>query len=202
MKRTVIIFVNGIRVKPGDTRNWNYEACVWVQVSDLDWKCMPFEYHCGIIGRAFGQRERAQCLRAVMADYQAAGYNVILVGHSNGCAVILKALSIGIYPKIQAIHFVSGACEADFVRNGLNDAIEDGKVGKVCVYVGGKDLALRLASNLVGRLLGYGVLGLHGALNVSKEAEGRVGTITREDFGHSDWFLPGHFDRMMKHFTL
>jgi hypothetical protein len=47
--------------------------------------------------------------------------------------------------------------------------------------------------------LGYGVLGLRGALNVSAEARSDVGELVAGDFGHSDWWLPQHFDRTMRH---
>lgn len=200
MKRTVIIFVNGIMNFPGDSHGWNYRAVVWTHLSGSPMEPIPVEYFCGPIGRAFGQKKRAQKICELLEAY--AGWNIILVGHSNGCAVILKALGMAlVYPRIQAIHLVSGACEADFNRNGLNEAVEGGKVGKVCVYVAGKDMALRVASHWMGRLLGYGVLGLHGMQNVPASLLDRIGQITQEDFGHSSWWEAEHFDRSMGHFT-
>lgn len=198
MKKSVIIFVNGILTFPGDTRDWNYRAVVWAHLK-TELHAQAVEYFCGPIGRAFGQRKRAAKIVELLQAY--ADWDIILVGHSNGCAVILKALaSTLVYPHIKAIHLVSGACEADFVRNGLNEAIEDGRVGFVGVYCGGKDLALRLASRWLGRALGYGVLGLHGPRNVSPNARDSVGELTWPSFGHSDCWLPEHFDRTMKHF--
>ena len=198
MKR-VIIYVNGILTKPGDLRDWNLRACIWTQINS-DFKATPFEYFCDVFGRAFGQTRRAEKLADVIQAYK--DFDITLVGHSNGCAVILAALNqMIVYPKINAVHLVSAACEADFVRNGLNEALESGKVGKVFVYRGGKDWALKLASGWLGRLLGYGVLGLHGAQNVTAMARNGLGELIWPDYGHGDCFLPEHFDRTMKHFT-
>lgn len=199
LKKQVTIFVNGILTLPGDTRDWNYRAVVWTQLRVDGMRTMAVEYFCGPIGRAFGQKKRAAKITELIQAY--AGYEITIVMHSNGAAVGLAALDAClIYPNIVALHFVSAACDADFNRNGLNEAIEDGRVGKVCVYVGGRDLALRLASLRVGRILGYGTLGLHGPKNVSVGAKDSVGVLTVPDFGHSDWWLPEHFDRTMRHF--
>lgn len=199
LKKQITIFVNGILTWPGDTRDWNYRAVVWTQLRVEGMRTMAVEYFCGPIGRAFGQRKRAAKITELLNAY--AGYEITLVGHSNGCAVILAALSASlVYPNIAAIHFVSGACEADFERNGLNEALEDGRVGKVYIYVGGKDRALKLASRLIGRALGYGVLGLHGPKNVTVAAMEKVGVLKWPSYGHSDCWKPEHFDRTMRHF--
>ena len=198
MSRSVAIFVNGILTFPGNTRDWNYRAVVWTQVKK-DGHAQAVEYFCGPIGRAFGQRKRAAKIGELLLAYQ--GWDITLVGHSNGCDVILTALNSAlIYPTIKAVHFVSAACQADFNRNGLNDALENGNIGKVCVYRGGKDWALKVASGIVGRCLGYGVLGLTGALSVAPAVSDRVGEILWPEFGHGDCFQPEHFEQTMKHF--
>jgi pimeloyl-ACP methyl ester carboxylesterase len=198
-KKQIVICVNGILKWPWDWSCWNFRTCVWAH-KYTDCRVLAVEYFCGIIGRAFCQGARARRITALLQSYgDEDKFEITLVGHSNGCAVILAALDASLtWPTVKAIHLFSGACQADFRLNGLNEAIEDGRVGKVFVYVGGKDLALRLASHWLGRLLGYGVLGLKGALNVSDDARESVGTLTVAEFGHSDWWLPEHFDRSMK----
>lgn len=196
--KSVTIFVNGILTFPGDTRDWNYRAVVWTHLK-TESHAQAVEYFCGPIGRAFGQRKRAAKIVELLQAYE--GWEITLVGHSNGCAVILAALaSTLVYPMIKAIHLVSGACDADFDHNGLNEALEDGRVGSVGVYIGGKDMALRLASHWIGRVLGYGVLGLHGPRNVSDAARPKVGILEWPTFGHSDCWRPEHFDRTMAKF--
>jgi len=198
MSKEVTFFVNGILTFPANSRDWNYRAVVWTQVR-RDGHAQAVEYFCGPIGRAFGQKKRAAKIAELLLAYQ--GWEINLVGHSNGCAVILAALdSLLVYPQIKAIHLVSAACEADFNFNGLNEAIENGKVEKVCVYRGAKDLALRIASGSLGKLLGYGVLGLIGPQNVSESAKDKVGVITWSDFGHGTCFEPQHFEKTMRHF--
>lgn len=199
-KIQIVICVNGILKWPWDWSCWNFRTCVWAH-KYTEVRALAVEYFCGVFGRAFCQGRRARKITELLQAYGGDEFEITLVGHSNGCAVILAALDASlVWPKVKAIHLVSGACEADFNRNGLNEAIEDGRVGKVFVYVAGKDRALRLAGNWLGRLLGYGVLGLNGPLNVSAEARDSVGTLTAPEFGHSDWWLPEHFDRTMRHF--
>jgi pimeloyl-ACP methyl ester carboxylesterase len=201
VKKRVIIFINGILTKPGDSRDWNYRASIVAQ-RDYGWNAMPVEYFCGILGRALGQQKRAAKVAELLAAY--AGYEVTLVGHSNGAAVILLALQkydpLLPFPDIKAIHLVNGACEADFDRNGLNEFLKDGRVDKVCVYRGGKDWALRLASSWPGRLLGYGVLGLTGPRNVAYEIRDSVGELLWPDYGHSDCWSEINFPQTVKHF--
>lgn len=204
--KKLTIYVPGIMNFPNQSAEWNNKATIW---SDLNIKpevCRrshSVEYFCGPVGRAFGQKKRAQKVVEILSAYK--DYEVTLVGHSNGAAVILAALDAGIiYPTIRAIHLVSAACEADFEKNGLNDAIEDDKVGVVHVYCGGKDWALRIARHWWARCLGYGTLGLHGAKNVraiNKNSVVEHRDAPWSDYGHSTCFEPARFDRTMRNFV-
>jgi hypothetical protein len=134
---------------------------------------------------------------------------VVLVGHSNGAEVICRALreveigtrgssSLQGRHPVAEVHLIAPACEADFDRNGLNAALEYGRVGAVHVYMSGQDRALRLARwsrRLFGWLgLGYGDLGLRGPVN----AAGRVFAHREATFGHSTWFAGAEFERTMQ----
>lgn len=185
--------------QPGASTNWNGRAVTWTHTRTDNW-AEKIEYFCSPIGRAFGQDKRAEKLTSTLGYYK--GWDIVLVGHSNGAAVILEALRIAGYPRIEAIHLVSGACEADFWQNGLNAALIANEIGKVFVYVGGKDMAMRYARTWLARWLGYGTLGLHGAINIADVCKDSVGTLTWPDFGHSDCFHDDHFDSTMKHFFL
>lgn len=198
MRQRVIIYVNGILTFPGESGNWNGRAVTWTHLHD-DARAEKVEYFCGPIDRAFGQKERAQKLALTIQYYK--GWNITLVGHSNGTDVILKALDLLRWPRIEAVHLVSGACEADFDKNGLNDALEGNCIGKVCVYVGGKDRALALAHSWAGRILGYGVLGLRGPLSILPAIKDRVGVLTWPDYGHSDCWADANFTQTMEHFV-
>lgn len=209
MPRRILIFVNGILTWPGNSRDWNSRAVTWVhsslglchgtRVIDLDCRAEKVEYFCGPIGRALGQRKRAAKVIELLDAYL--GWDIILVGHSNGAAVILDALQTAGWPRIDSLHLVSAACEAHFDANGLNAALLRDRVKKVCVYCGGCDRALHIAHSLIGRFLGYGVLGLHGPMGVDPDVTDRVGTVTWPNFGHSDCWHPANFNRTMAHFV-
>lgn len=213
MKRRVIIYVNGINTIPGHPRNWNSRA---VTATHLAYPGLPeaaefpkpapanplfaekVEYFCGPIARAAGQKGRAERLVELLTEYH--GWEITLVGHSNGAAVVLLALELAGWPAVAAVHLVCGACEADFNRNGLNAALFGRKVQRVFVYIADRDWALRVAHTWLAHLLGYGVLGLHGALNIRPDVRQWVGELHWPGYGHSTCWLDRHFQRTMQHF--
>lgn len=192
---TIYIYVNGIMNFPGGSKNWNGRAVTWTHIN-TEAKAEKIEYFCGPVGRAFGQKERAEKLAATLSFYK--GWKIILIGHSNGTDVILKALAQLEWPRVEALHLVSAACEADFYKNGLNEAMMKGLVGRVYVYLGGKDMALKAAHSIFGRLLGYGTLGLTGPKNVSAMVKAAVTVTTWGEYGHSDCFDDKNFDGTMR----
>ena len=163
-------------------------------------KAEAFEYFCTPLTRPFREDERAKHFARSLHEYTKAGWKIICVGHSNGCDVILDGLRRADWPRVEALHLVCGACEADFWINGLNNALADDKVGKVFVYCAAKDWALTLAHSLPARLLGYGTLGLHGAQNVYDRVSNRVGELWWKNYGHSTCWQPEHFKNTMTHF--
>lgn len=208
--KRVVIFVPGILQFPNNGRNWEGRATTWINtvgsaecgVRNGGLRADGLHYFCGPITRAFHQLRRIHRLANLLRSY--AGWRISLVGHSNGCDIIVQALQVvrGYHLlQFEFVHLACGACEADFQKNGLNMALLSKRVGKVCVYVAGKDRALRLAHTLPGKLLGYGTLGLHGAMNVLDSVQERVGTMTWPEYGHSDCFHPSHFEVTMQHFT-
>ncbi|MDB6022980.1 MAG: hypothetical protein JWQ04_2837 [Pedosphaera sp.] len=198
MKKRVYIGVNGIRCPPGDPQNWNGMMVDWIHRNTND-RAVMFEYYCDVIWRAFFQKSRAEKLAAKIEAY--AGDEIILVGHSNGTDLILKALALMNWPRIEEIHLVSAACEADFKLNGLNGALKRKDIGVVHVWMSGRDSALQLANCWLGRLLGYGVLGLTGPKNVDPEIEShRIVPTLWSARDHSDCFKPYCFGETMRGF--
>lgn len=195
--RTLLVYVNGILNFPGSSKNWTGRAATFTQVTTDHWaeKC---EYWCGPISRALGQRDRADKLRRTLSFYN--GWDIHLVGHSNGADVILTALRDWPSPPIAKMHLVCGATESDFNKNGLNQWIGTGRVKEVVVYVAGQDKALKLAHSWPAKLLGYGVLGLHGPVNVLSSISTRVTTVTWPSYGHSDCWHDANFERTMDYF--
>jgi hypothetical protein len=194
MKKKIYILVNGILNFPGDAKDWNALGVTFIHLAGAG-MAEKLEYFCGPVSRAFGQDHRANKLADLIHQYADAGFEIVLVGHSNGCDVILDSLKQLMWPVVSELHLFSGACEADYNKNGLNKAIQEKTVGKVFVYVAGKDVWLRAANCFAGRLLGYGVLGLNGPLNATNIAATQV--ITEPDYGHSTWWEPMNFQRSL-----
>jgi len=203
----VFFLINGIMNFPGCSDNWNGKGVTAImcppQSTD---KAEKIEYFCGPIDRVFGQKERADKLFKTMLFYRDPSYSRIVVGHSNGADVILTMMrDYRDWPDIDHLHLVCGATNANFDKNGLNRWLAEGRVKRVTVYVAGKDLALRAAHSLLGKLLGYGVLGLAGPTNVHNEFlnDGRVTTVWEDpwtDYGHSGCWEGRHFESTMKSF--
>lgn len=196
--RTVYIYVPGILTKPGEAKNWCGRAVTRTHLDHPGVCAEKVEYWTRALLRPIGQKGRADKLAKVLHYYRAAGWRIVLVGHSNGCDVILDALRDMGWPRIEALHLVSAACEADFRKNGLNEF--GSSIGRIVVYIAGKDFALRMAGWLPGRWLGYGVLGKVGPQNV--RAGLKIAIIREPLYGHSDWFTDANFQGTMELLTL
>lgn len=184
MNKTVYIFVNGILTWPGNSRNWNSRAVTFTHLETLN-QAEKFEYVVGPVSRVFGQKKRAKKLIDYLDAYE--GRPIVLAGHSNGCDVICDALKQRPSIRIKALHLISAACDPDFGKNGINEI----DAAEVVVWIAGKDKALTLANLRISRLLGYGVLGKTGPIKARPGLNCQI--ITRQDYGHSDWFTDTNF---------
>lgn len=201
MKPRVIIFINGIMNKPGSARGWTDRAVTWTH-KHTEFSAEKFEYFCDVVFRRLFQGRRAKDLAALIEEYK--GDEIVLVGHSNGCDLILRALKlISPFTQIKAIHFISGASEPDFYKNGLNQALRENRIEQITVYVAGKDLPMKIAAwsgKVLGVFgLGYGTLGRRGAVNNLHPT--KVREIIKPTFGHSDWFDGEAFHELMTEIT-
>ncbi len=199
MSRTIYLFVNGIATWPGNYTNWNKRAVTFTHTR-TEHHAEAFEYFCTPLTRPFREDQRAIHFARAIRKYSDLGWDIVCVGHSNGAAVILDGLRRADWPSVQAIHLVSAACEADFENNGLNQALRSNLVGRVAIYCGGKDWALRLAHTATGRLLGYGTLGLHGRLRIADSVKDGVTETWWPSWGHSTCWEPQNFEKTMSHF--
>lgn len=194
-KKSVFIHVNGIMTRPGDSRNWNGRATTWTHLHTPH-RAEKLEYFTGpLFSRMIGQRDRIKKLATMIRYYLNEGWQVSLVGHSNGCGVIIGALKFLNWPRIEEIHLFAGACEADFRVNGLNLAQLGERIGRVVCYVSENDRALAWAASRVGQWFGYGALGRTGPKNFLPE---RTEVIASHDYGHSDWWENAEFEATMR----
>lgn len=201
VRKRIFLYICGIMNLPGASRNWTGRAVTWTHLHS-EARAEKCEYFTGPIGRAFGQRERETKLFRTLEYYQ--DWDVHLVGHSNGCAVILQGMQRHPYfTPILSLHLVCGACEADFDKNGLNSFLADNRVGHVTVYCAGEDRALRFARFKIAQMIGYGGLGFSGPLNVRADVASKVKVVDRSPwdwYGHSTCFQDDRFDGTMQGF--
>lgn len=197
--KTIYLFVNGIATWPGNYANWNKRAVTFTHTRTEN-RAEAFEYFTTPLTRPFKEDQRTKHFAHAIHEYSRRGWDIVCVGHSNGCDVILDGLRSAGWPKVEAVHLVCGACEADFEVNGVNWMLRIHEAAKVFVYNAQADWALPLAHTLPGQILGYGSLGLNGALHIAEDVKDRVGQMWWKTFGHSTCWLPHYFNSTMKHF--
>lgn len=190
--KTIFLYVPGILTVPGHADNWTGRAVTATHNRTNPFQkgpCQNFaekvEYLSSPLTRPLWQRHRANKLARTLSFYSPDEWRRVLVGHSNGCDVILDALAAENWPVISELHLIAGACSADFQATGLLHAQERGDVGRVFCYTGGRDLPLKAAGSFFGRMLGFGTLGSDGPSNYKPYVTHR---IHQPDFGHSSWF--------------
>jgi pimeloyl-ACP methyl ester carboxylesterase len=192
VSQRVFIFVNGILNRPGAHDGWTDRAVTWTHCRTFH-RAEKWEYATDALTRRFLQDSRAKKVAKMIGFYERAGYDVVLVGHSNGCDIIARVLALrgqqeSFYQRpIRSVHLFAPAADApDFIR-----ALDAGDVGRIATYTGGRDLALRVGK--VSRVLfgwaglGYGTAGLE----ERPIADRRVLSFHQAEFGHSTWLEKG-----------
>ena len=205
-KQKVYILIPGIWSNPGDNFAWLDQAEDYIERNFPNSRARQYEYFSPAIFRRIGQQKRAREVASISAKYLDDGYDVALVGHSNGSDIICRALSL-LNPcaGISEVHLIAGACEEDFRRNGLNVALASERVRRVFVYSSHSDTALsKYASKsrwfrFLG--LGYGLLGLVGPKHALSEFGERITNYREDHLGHCDWLGGEDFVQTMRRVT-
>lgn len=202
--KLVFVCVNGILSRPGASDGWTDRAVTWLQCNSPH-KAEKWEYAAGPILRRIRQSSRAKKIATMLAYYERAGFEIILVAHSNGCDLVSRVLALrGAEPwyfqsQIRSAHLFAAA--TDWL--GLHQALDGGSLKTLHLYGSDSDWALKFArvSRWLGGWagLGYGSLGLHGDIVESDDLgdqldQGRGKRVFDhgdDKFGHSDWFERG-----------
>lgn len=196
--RATYIFVNGIfTVAETSLGKWTEAAAQWIDRNTED-SAEQFSYWCDVLFRRLLQQKRARELAKILETWD--GRRIVLVGHSNGCDLICRALKLTSV-KVAEVHLFAGAVDSSFTKNGLNEAIRQERVGGLFIYSSASDEALRIAglSQVFSWLgLGYGNLGLTGPKDATDLAKEHTKEVRRDSYGHSDWFLAANFDSTMR----
>jgi pimeloyl-ACP methyl ester carboxylesterase len=202
MAKTLYVFINGILTRPSDPQGWTDRAVTYIQAKCECGVAEKFEYFSGALTRRLRQGRRVDQVAAIISDYQL-DHRIVLVGHSNGCDIILRLLEH--YPfLIREAHLFAAAVEKDFNKNGLNEAITDNRLGIAHVYVSRGDEVLKYGAGMTSTLFGwagfgYGTLGYSGPINIRRND--RV-FVHRDDLmNHGSWLTGENFIRSMEFVT-
>jgi hypothetical protein len=195
--RTAWICVNGILTNPGDAEGWTDRAVTWLNLHTAG-KAEKFEYAAGALTRRLRQAWRAEAIARMASFYIRGGYDVVLIGHSNGADLIERVLPLLWPATVKSVHLFAPACDGHALAHAL---IEGAQLGTLHLYGSANDRALRVAhlsQKLFGWLgLGYGDLGL----NVDEFAGRTPNAYAHRDDrqNHSSWFERGEsFERTMR----
>lgn len=193
--KRVFILVNGILNNPGASDGWTDRGVTWLNIK-TEGKAEKFEYACGAITRRLRQQQRAEAIARMCDYYFHAGYEITLIGHSNGCDLIARVLEIHQAREFASVHLFAPAADAATFEWAVGLW-----VNRVFLYVSANDQALKwggLTRKLFGWAgLGYGSLGRE--VPAFFEQDTRCLVTRRDDYGHSTWFERGaHFETTMR----
>ncbi len=198
MPRAFLI-VPGILQRPDGNDDWADLAVDWIE-EHTPHGAQAYEYRCPALFRFVSQPKRIKACSHVLRTNP--GHAWSAVGHSNGCRILLEMLNDCPDVRLESLHLIAPAATAHCGRNHLNEIVRRGQVRDVFIYGSNNDRALLLGrwSEIVAGWigLGYGDLGRHGPVNMTPEARAATQTLWRDEFGHSTWFSPAHFDDTMK----
>lgn len=192
MVKEAYILLPGIRTDPSDWRNWAPRMATEINVRLPDAKGDEFRYYAPAITPKGKQETRTEFVKELARQYQAAGYSVNIIAHSNGAIIATETLRETTL-RIDKLFLFAPACHESFDRNGLNDALLAGQVNQVKVYTGSRDFVLKYIA-WAGSFLGYGRLGYVGPQEVSMDVAGKVFT-KYTDFDHCQWFEGDQFNK-------
>lgn len=203
--KTIYIFERGIlgwQSIFGDWLNWPNQAIAWIH-KNTPHKAQTLTYFTGFIFPALTRRRRARNFAKLLNTYNAEGWRIVLVAHSEGAATGLLAMELAGYPVIDELHLICGACNSDCYRNGINSAVIMNRLKKICVYVAGKDRAMRLEDTYIGSACfglqcGGTPMGLKGPNNAVGQTKERLSIVHWPEYGHSDCWLTKNFNSTMR----
>jgi len=199
------ILLPGIRTQTGDNNNWAPQMASDINILCDSAKADEFRYFTHALFHKVGIDGRAGFVVDLAHRYWVAGYEPVLVGHSDGCEIIRRAILAG--PAIfKAAHLFAAACDADFQANGFNDALLKGKVDRLHLYVSKGDGVLDKFARNSRRFfswlgIAYGTLGFDGPQNPSVANVERITVDTRQSFTHGAWFEGANWDQTRRAIT-
>lgn len=193
------IFANGVRSNSNDLEAWLFRAERWVEDHTAH---KADTYHYAVRG-LFAWRHRAAHVKRLGLCLAAASLegkrDVVFTGHSWGTDLFARAMAEFPTLAVHSAHLIGGAAQESFKTNGLNEALRQGRVGRVAVYFNPGDPVLQ--RHRYWKYLGYGKLGLKGPTDVEPDVDHLVERVPCPGVGHSGYFAGDRFERTMRMVT-
>jgi len=203
MNKRMYIYVNGILNMPSNCDAWTDRAVTWTIKKQWNMNCWSekFEYFADVVFRRMFQQKRAEKLYKMIANHYN-DWSIVLVGHSNGCDIIMRALDLLRFKKsIDEVHLFAPACPR-YSLYDLRTMMLCNQVKDFVIYLSGNDEAMRLARLSLRLLspfrLGYGDLGGMNPEEV-EDVVGKNAVVFKKEYGHSTWWKDDeHFENSMQ----
>lgn len=185
MSKITTILIPGIHSVPFGADNWHNRAEVALQDRGLN--AITHGYKQFAIRSGIKQRRVAKELVKRIISLNKSGHTIDLIAHSNGCAVVCRALRDR-RVKVRNAFLLWGACWESWNRNGLNKAMFEDRVEQVYCFCSRRDWVVGKLGGLTSWLqfigLGYGRLSYTGPKEVLSSLVSHVTTVWRDEWGH------------------
>ncbi len=194
MIKRIYIYVPGILNLPGSTEGWTDRAVTWTHTR-TPYRAEKFEYWNGPLGAMATANKRAAALIRMLKHYDPERWQIVLVGHSHGCEVIVRALR-GFETPIHAVFLMAPSCSEELSETGLLERLGSNNIYKLVIGIGGRDRLLRAAKKFspLLKLFGirYGHIGGDNPETVMNQLNHKRGRVAyMPTFNHNDWVRHG-----------
>jgi len=188
--KTIWFIVRGIAGSPSNFLEWEYQARDII-IQTINIPAVAASYATSFLTVWRNRGMRAQRFAKVLRGYTARDWRVNIIAHSEGTVVATDALRFLGWPRVEQLHLVCGACDSDFGRLGINDALRMDRIAMVHCWMAGRDTAMQFENLTLGRMLFqiHRPLGLKGPSNVIRQFKNWIHNHYEtpwDDYGHSD----------------
>lgn len=202
--RTIWFVIRGIAGHPSDLLEWEFVVRNKI-ITQLQIPAIAISYATNFWSVWQNRKNRALQSAKNIKEFSARDWRINIIAHSEGTVVATDALQLLGWPRVEALHLVCGACDSDFGRLGLNDALRQDRIGAIHCYMAGHDTAMQFENLTLGRMLFqiHRPLGLHGPTNVNQMFKEKViehWEYPWDTYGHSTCWEKMNMDRTMAGF--
>lgn len=193
------LVINGIMGRPSLASSWTDRRARHIQIHTDD-KAVAVENSFWFIRTQRRLKHYAKQLAYEIRQYNHAGIHPHIEAHSNGNVLYLMALSLDPALKIGHATMLFPAAFADCEDNGINLYFKLGQIQSI-TFVGSKnDKVVKWGGGLTKWLRkigpwGYGTMSVDGLRNLKPQYAGKVRTIWKNKWGHSDFSKEGTMQR-------